>query len=1000
MMTRRGAALGLFWITCLLWAPAIRPQTTSGALEGVVVDMTGDPAAGVVVRVRSDSNGQVRSAVTNDNGRYRIELLLPGEWSVVAYGEDGSPSETRRVTVGLQRTVKLDLTVGSGLTEEVTVVADVPLVDPTRVHGEFRVDQEVVNSLPVVGREVASLAMLDSSVRPTPPGNFYGERDAIMVLNGQSGRANSFLVDGLDNNDRTSGTTLNSSFSQLVIKEFVVMTHQYSAEFGRAGGGVMNIITDRGSNDLQANVFAQGGAIGLSEPGEFIASLPQSDLEDKSSLFQGGFKISGPLKKDKGFYLLAYEHMSSDAVVPYTGIDRYGRPGGWMVAPQNADNVFLRTDFNLGASNFLMMRLSADSRQNEGINVGGVTTPEAGFQFDERDYQFGATLTTIVSPTKMNEVRVLAGISSFDQIANSDRPGVQRPSGIFGGNTLNQQLRDEDRIQLVDNFTWRTGDHTLKFGADVIWSKTDIDVTFNPNGSLLYETDLALEPGDCGSINVTDFTPITDPNDPDQIALREWEIRNGIYCSGDPNGVDDDGDGIIDEQAVVFTYPLVFTLIEGNPRATLDDTSVGLFVQDSWTVTPRLQIDIGLRYDLSTFVLPDDARVESTIPNGGAQRDYDNISPRFGFSYLAHPDARLVVKGGAGIFYDKLVLAFPGVASITSGTRIGMFFPQGFAAELTEDLIEEIGIDILGQALYFPDELTMRFSTGTELDTPYSVQANLGLEGVVGRRGAWNVNFLRVQGYHLALMKDLNPPAETLPGFAPEHPRDPSTGSIAALVTEGRSWYGEMTLGYRFQGKGGWFSGSYTLSRSEDMGPDPLKGGIYLPPDSDNLAGERGRSDYDRRHRLVIAGETGLGFMGLRGSAVFQLASGAPFNVTTGQDDNLDGITSDRPDGIGRNTGKNTPLSLINARRAEEGLPPYTASLDEPWLTQLDLRIWRPFLFRDGRSQSEVFFQVFNVFNTWNGGPIEGRLTSNNFGQPIGQVTLPRTVQLGVAFSF
>jgi hypothetical protein len=193
------------------------------------------------------------------------------------------------------------------------------------------------------------------------------------------------------------------------------------------------------------------------------------------------------------------------------------------------------------------------------------------------------------------------------------------------------------------------------------------------------------------------------------------------------------------------------------------------------------------------------------------------------------------------------------------------------------------------------------------------------------------------------------------------------------------------------------------------MGFDPLKGGISLPPDSTNLAGERGRADGDRRHRLVISGNSRLPWMGLRASGVLQLSSGIPFNVTTGIDSNVDGILTDRPEGVGRNTGEDTPLDLINAEREKfnqeihykEGwaLDPIT-SLRESGFFQVDLRIYRPFLFGDGRGKGEFFLQVFNLLDRENFGLIEGRATSRNFGRPITLAGPPRTVEIGLKVGY
>ncbi len=976
---------------------AVLAQSTTASLYGTVRSTDGRAVAGAVVQARSSDTGAIRTAVAGPEGVWRIDLLAPGAWTVVARPPEGVAGASRSVTLRLQQSLELDLAVGDAPTERVEVRAETPLVDTRRVGEELHVVGERADELPISGRVVTDLALLDSSVRATPPGNFYGERGSVFVINGQTGRSNSFLVDGLDNNDRTSGTTLSSFFSQQVIREFVVMTSQYAPEFGRASGGILNIVTRSGTNELSGEAFAQGTRPDWNSQGTFVGGLPGG--EGKSVSRNGaGFRIGGPIKKDKAFYFVAFEHQSADEVTPFTGVERDGTAGGVVIAPNRSDDLFARFDVNLDASNFLMVRVSTDDRTTRDLNVGGVYTPEAGFRADEADVQLAASLTTVASPSVLNELRLLVGTSSFDQYANSDRPGVERPSGIFGGNNLNRQLRDEDRVQLVDNVTVRHGRHNVKFGADVTRSRTRVDALFNPNGNFLYRTDKPFEPGDCGDLLQSNFACPAGLTDAECLAYRKRLAREGVYCTGDPNGIDDDGDGVVDEKGYLDTYPLVFQLIEGHPKATLDDTVVGLFAQDDWRVSPRLTLDYGLRYDVSTFRLPESARVASSIPNGGAGPDRDNVAPRVGFTYTPRADGRLVVRGGAGMFYDKLVLAFPAVAAITSGTRIGLVFPQGLTLEITEDVVERYGIDVIKQGLIFPDDLTLRFSTGTTLDTPYTVQANVGVEGAVGKGGAWRANVIRALGYHYPLMRDLNPVIGSTAEEMPIH-RDPTTGSIAAVVTEGRTWYTGLDLGWRWQGGVGWWSASYTWSKSLDLGPDPLKGGIAVPPNSDDIAGEKARSDYDRRHRIVLSGDTALPWGGFRASTVVQWASGAPFNVTTGLDENLDGLTNDRPNGVRRNTGEDTPLGPVNEIRDEVGLP-HVTRLEEPALEQVDLRVYRPFGFAAGKGKGQWFLQVFNLFDRVNGGPIDGRASSINFGRAVGLVGPPRTLEVGLVLGF
>jgi len=979
----------------------VRAQSTTAVIRGTVRGPAGQPVAEAVVQAQLVATGTVRTAIADVEGKYQFVGLSPGEWMVVARTGDGGTSETRTAVLSLQQVATLDLTVGSGLTEQVTVTAESPILDPHQVGGKHSVDGDRADALPISGRQLTDLALLDASVKQATPGNFYGERGSVFVLNGQSGRANSFLVDGLDNNDQTSGTSLNSYFSQQVIKEFTVLTHQYSAEFGRASGGILNIVTEHGTNVPFGEVFVQGTSDAWNSSGEFVDSLPDQEGEpDAAQRFAGGFNMGGAFEEDKAFYFLAYEHQESDDILAYTGTDRLGIPGGWMVGPSASDNLFFRMDFNLDANNSLMVRLSGDDRESDGLNVGGIVTPEAGFTLEEQDYQLGASLTTIVSPTLLNEVRLLVGSSTFHQLANSDLAGVDRPGGVFGGNQLNRQLRDESRIQLLDNVTMRKGAHTMKFGADVTFSETDLDVTFNPSGGFLYDSAEPFEPGDGYLFGVNDCLAASD----------EEDTRP---CIGTP-GVDDDGDGRIDEPADRRTYPVVYTQVRGDAVATLPDSRISIFAQDGWQASPKLLLDYGLRYDLATYTLPASARVDSAIPNGGAGRDYDNVAPRFGFTYVPEVDGRLVLRGGVGVFYDKFVLAFPAAAAVTSGTSIGLIPAQGFAFEISEDSVDEIQ-----DFVTFPEFLTLRFSTGTELDTPYAVHANIGIQQAVGKGGSWSANLVRVRGYHLPAMRDLNPivcffnegddPLD--PCMSPDTPEDrsdlrrfpvhvdSSTGSIAAVVTEGESWYTGFDVAWKWLGKESWYQASYTISRAEDLGPDPLKGGIYLPPDSSDLAAERGRSDHDRRHRFVAAAEGPIPWGGLRISGVLHLASGAPFNVTTGKDDNLDGIKSDRPDGIARNTGERTDLEAVNALRAEENLEPVT-HLDEPSFAQLDLRLWKPFGWGARKGGGQVFLQVFNVLNRDNFVIMEGRAVAPNFGRPIGLAGPPRTLELGVQVAF
>ena len=210
---RQGIRHGLLAASLLLCALPALAQTTAATLTGTVRAEAGGAVSGATIQARSASNGAVRSTESDARGRYRL-VLAPGEWIVHAILPDGGISDTRSVRLRLQETVQLEFAVSRGPSEHVRVTIAAPLIDRKETAGGLRIAGSDAEALPLGGRTFTDLALLDSSVRQAGAGNYVGERGAAFTVNGQSGRSNSFLVDGLDNNDQTSGTTLNSYFSQ------------------------------------------------------------------------------------------------------------------------------------------------------------------------------------------------------------------------------------------------------------------------------------------------------------------------------------------------------------------------------------------------------------------------------------------------------------------------------------------------------------------------------------------------------------------------------------------------------------------------------------------------------------------------------------------------------------------------------------------------------------------------------------------------------------------
>jgi hypothetical protein len=191
---RRGTLTAAFLVSILLATFVSHAQTTTSSLTGTVRMPDGSAAPMALVVARSAATGAERAVMAGIEGSYRIDLLPPGTWNVVARLGEAMISDTRTVALGLQQTLRLDLEVGSTISEHVTVSAESPLVDPDRPLGEFHIENEQINVLPLDGRDYTDLALLDSAARPPLDGGFLGEREPVLIVNGQSPRSNSFRV--------------------------------------------------------------------------------------------------------------------------------------------------------------------------------------------------------------------------------------------------------------------------------------------------------------------------------------------------------------------------------------------------------------------------------------------------------------------------------------------------------------------------------------------------------------------------------------------------------------------------------------------------------------------------------------------------------------------------------------------------------------------------------------------------------------------------------------
>jgi len=389
--------------------------------------------------------------------------------------------------------------------------------------------------------------------------------------------------------------------------------------------------------------------------------------------------------------------------------------------------------------------------------------------------------------------------------------------------------------------------------------------------------------------------------------------------------------------------PYAFVVQRGNGHVVFLEKVLGAFVQDEIRVGPRLALSVGLRYDWQNYF-----------------HDNDNFAPRFSFAYRLGKTSRTVLRGGAGLFYDRSgpqpiadILRFDGERFrryVITNPSYPDPFSQGLAPSATPVSAVRLSPDV---------------------QIPYSLHFSTGVERQVGKRATMTLAYTGVRGFHLFRSRDVNAPPPAGDAARP----DPSVGVLRQIESAGRLRSDALEVGLR--GKvGRFFTGmaQYTLGWSQND-----TGGVsYFPADNYDLSGEWGRADFDQRHRLNLLGTIDAGRKFKLGIAL-SMASGKPYSLTTGRDDNHDGLANDRVPGAGRNTLQGPSHSVLDLRLSRELLLDRSRGDKGPALT----------LGLDG----------FNVLNRANYAGFVGNISSPFFGRAV-SANPPRKLQVSARFKF
>lgn len=580
-----GVALALL---LMMTALPVLAQSTGATLQGTITDEQGAVMPGATVIIINVETGWTRDVVTDHRGWYRATALTPGNYEVRATLQ-GFATQIRQgltVTIGQEATVNIALKLAT-LEESVTVTGAAPLVETTKTTLGTTVTRDSLDNLPLISRNFAGLATLAPGVTGVGGGG--------VTAQGQTDRSNSYMVDGVSN-DQIVTAGNRGGFSLEAVREFAVMTNQFSAEYGLSSGAVFTVITRSGTNELKGRVFGFHRGDGLDAQNPF--SKAQGSGKAPFSQQRYGAFLGGPIMRDRLQYFGSYEgsrqretSVITSALVP---VGERETPN-----PSDGHQAFIKTDSRFTDRHSMSLRYRADKNKSTGNSIGGTASRERGTNGDSLVQDIVGNLTSVLSSRALNEFRFQFGRQSTwtttDGWSTDGMPEINRPS-IRLGKAYNQpQGRDENRWQFINNFTYSLNSHDLKAGADISVIRAPTFFPRNRDGTFTFTTDRPFDPND------------------------------------------------------LTTYPTQFTQSIADPNVNLDDDIVAFFVQDTWRVRTDVTLSMGIRYD----------RENAFSRITGVPDDTNNFAPRFGVVWDPFKDGRTAVRGGYGLYIDQVFLNPP-----------------------------------------------------------------------------------------------------------------------------------------------------------------------------------------------------------------------------------------------------------------------------------------------------------------------------------------------------
>lgn len=962
--------LAASFLLLVLLAAHVSAQVTTGSITGRVSDAQGAAVPNAAVTARNKATGRERTATTNEAGDYTLADLPAGTYEVTVESKGFSKAllAALDVNVGATVTQNFDLKPGE-ISETVQVTSEAALVQTTTSELGRNITPTEVRELPLINRTFASLSIVAPEARPV--GNFDPTKTRVgnIGFNGGDGRQLDVNVDGGDNKDNVVGSLL-QNFAYESIQEFQVLQHRWTAESGRSVGAVVNVVSKSGSNEFHGSLFGTYRNESLRARDFFEKQT--TDPKPKFNREEFGGSLGGPIKKDKLFFFGALERfrerqniLVNPALLPEINAIPGITASSTIPTPYNDTLLTAKIDHHLTGKQAMFYRFSFQKNDspNDQFDPSQPGDLSNGNTNNNKLYSFVVNHTYTVGPTSLNQFTFQYQRFQNDILAVTTNPNIVFPSVQSGANVNVPQETIERKFQFRDDYSFIAGRHSLKAGVNYINTKLNGFFFFGANGYQIFFFD----------------DPLTIRNN-----------TNGLYPQG-------------------FATPGAVNEITFSTGA--GDTSqspfhqLALYLQDDFKVTPRLTLNLGLRWDANIRLLVpqtnnrtmqilrqlNEPRAQAIA--GDADRlarttpSWREFQPRFGFAWDPKGDGRTVVRGGYGIFFDQLFQNLTLFATQQSNPTI---------YQTVLDLVNDrVGVGQLATFRFGVDPLPAPpagFSTANleaggfgrindpTLTDPYVQKFSLGFEHNLGSNYVLSSDYVHTIGIHENRVQNVNPRLNfcnpAFPGAVPASPRCVRGANtryfdqafvaaglgagrleqINMFTSTNRSFFDSWTTTLKYRGRRTLYTASYVLSSSRSWGGQPVASysgnGIAITPEQQFRPEEFGPTRIDERHRVVLSGVFNVPG-GFELAPIAQLASARPYSPLAGIDVDGDGRSS-----VDRLCAGTDVTAVLQSLVAGNGVP---AAARARGCTQLDVNSVRDgFVVTNGQieKRSGRFFNV------------------------------------------